>query len=129
MKTELIEKIIEKYLLEWTENKTESESVFIWKYVILRCRNAGVHFGKLEYANNWVYRLSESRRLYRWRIKNKNWVSLSELSLYWLDKEYSKINETIQLIEITEREWWEIIPVLDNNIINNFKNFKTYIPE
>ena len=129
MKTELIEKIIEKYLLEWTENKTESESVFIWKYVILRCRNAGVHFGKLEYANNWVYRLSESRRLYRWRIKNKNWVSLSELSLYWLDKEYSKINETIQLIEITEREWWEIIPVLSDNIINNFKNFKTYIPE
>jgi len=118
MKTELIEKILEKYLL-WEEvktteqvesNKNESnknESVFIWKYVILRCRNAGVHFGKLEYASNGVYRLSESRRLYYW--KNIKWISLSETALYWIDDD-SKVCAVINLIEITEREWWEIIP-------------------
>jgi hypothetical protein len=126
MNEKLIEKILEKYLF-WNEinQKEESESVFIWKYIILRARNAGVHFWKLEYAKNWVYRLSESRRLYRWRIKNKNWVSLSELAEKWIDEEYSMVCVEIPLIEITEKEWAELIPV---NSIESFKNIKNYIP-
>lgn len=129
MKEEIILKLLERLLLNDSkiEISNESESVFIWKYVLLRWGNAWVHFGKLEYACNGVYRLSESRRLYRWRIKNKNWISLSELATYWLEKEYSKICIPIKLIEITEREWGEIIPV-EESIIEDFKNFIVYKP-
>jgi len=128
---ELLMKLVEK-LLDWDntqtiEKKEETDSIFIWKYVILRARNAWVHFWKLEYANNWVYRLSESRRLYRWRVKGKNWISLSELATYWLDTEYSKVCVPIKLIEITEREWAEIIPI-EETVCDSFKNIITYNP-
>lgn len=125
MNEKLIEKILEKYLL-WDTKIEETESIYIWKYIILRARNAWVHFGKLEYAKNWVYRLSESRRLYYWEIKNKQWVSLSDLAIQWLN-DNSKVCTMINLIEITEREWAEIIPVSEW-VIDSFKNAKIYIP-
>ncbi len=125
MNDKLIEKILEKYILWNSEvkNDNENESIFIWKYVILRCRNAGVHFGKLEYAYNWVYRLSESRRLYYW--KNIKGITLSETALYWLDDD-SKVCAIIPLIEITEREWAEIIPC-EQISIDSIKWKKDYI--
>lgn len=130
-KEELVLSLIGK-LLKSSDNisntiEEKSESVLIWKYVILRCRNAGVHFWKLEYVNNWVYRLSESRRLYRWRIKDQNWVSLSELAEKGIDTEYSKVCIELKLIEITERDWWEIIPV-NEWVINSFKDIEVFIP-
>lgn len=130
-KEELVLSLIDK-LLNSSDNSSKtieekSESVFIWKYVILRCRNAGVHFWKLEYAKNWIYRLSESRRLYRWRIKDQNWVSLSELAEKGIDNEYSKICIELKLIEISERDWWELIPV-NEWVINSFKDIEVFIP-
>lgn len=130
-KEELVLSLIDKLLNSGgntaISSTEKSESVFIWKYVILRCRNAGVHFWKLEYANDWVYRLSESRRLYRWRIKDQNGVSLSELAEKWIDTEYSKVCIKLNLIEIIEREWWEIIPV-NELVISSFKDIEVYIP-
>lgn len=126
------ESLILKVLNMLLDNKDTSdevwqnESIFIWKYVILRCRNAWVHFGKLEYAKNWVYRLSESRRLWYWCIKDKKWVSLSELAIYWISND-SKVCELLELIEITEKEWAEIIPV-KLWVEDTFKNIKVYLP-
>ena len=130
MNEKLLEKVLDKLLFNEnvaTNNESWNESVFIWKYIILRARNAWVHFGRLEYASNWVYRLSESRRLYRWRIANKNWVSLSELAEKWIDTEYSKVCTKLDLIEITERDWAELIPV-NETVIASFKDIKVYIP-
>ena len=107
MKEQIIEKILEKYLFSEKEQENENESIFIWKYVILRCRNAWVHFWKLLYAKNGVYRLEDSRRLYYW--KTIKWISLSELAEFWINKKESKICTKIKLIEITEKEfiWFE----------------------
>ncbi len=116
-KEQLIISLIEK-LIGGNDTKIEvlekeSESIFLWKFVILRCRNAGVHFWKLEYANDWVYRLSDSRRLYYW--KTIKWITLSEVAEYGLHDD-SKVCKTLKLIEITEREGAEIIPCTDEAI-------------
>ena len=116
-------------LLDWgneAKDESVSESIFIGKYVILRCRNAWVHFGKLEYANNGIYRLSESRRLYYWRVENNQWVSLSDLAEKGLDDD-NKTCIKLDLIEITEKEGAETIPV-NTEVIDSFKNAKVYIP-
>ena len=124
-KEDLIVKVLNMLLdNKQVGNTWDSDSIHIWKYVLLRCRNAGVHFGKLEYANarDWLYRLSESRRIWYW--KTKQWISLSELALYGLHPD-SKVCDTIHLIEITEKEWAEIIPV---KLVESFKNQKVYTP-
>ena len=41
-------------------------SDWIGQYVIVRCRDAGVHAGVLESASGRTCRLAESRRLWRW---------------------------------------------------------------
>ena len=116
-------------LLDWgneAKDESVSESIFIGKYVILRCRNAWVHFGKLEYANNGIYRLSESRRLYYWTVENNQWVSLSDLAEKGLDDD-NKTCIKLDLIEITEKEGAETIPV-NTEVVDSFKNAKVYIP-
>lgn len=51
--------------------KSESKEVakIQGDYVIVRCRNAGVHAGYLEYRKDGVVRLKNSRRLWRWWSK------------------------------------------------------------
>jgi len=88
-----------------------TDSILIWKYIILRARNAWVHFWKLVYENNWFYRLEKSRRLYYWETANK-WISLSEVAEFWITDK-SKVCKELEIIEITEKEWWEIIPCTD----------------
>lgn len=48
---------------------------WIGKYVIVRCRDAGVHSGVLEWAEGRECRLSESRRLWYWEAKDKDFLS------------------------------------------------------
>jgi len=127
-KEKLILTLLEKLL--WEEKTIISskwESHFIWEYILLRCRNAWVHFWKLEsIQDNIKYTLSNSRRIYYWRIKDNKWVSLSDLAKNGLDND-SKICAELPLIEITELEWAEIIPV-DKNVIGEFQNIQVYIP-
>ena len=49
---------------------TKSRSDFVGEYVIVRCRDAGVHFGKLDWWSDRTARLSSARRLWRWKAGN-----------------------------------------------------------
>ena len=44
------------------------ENGMIGKYVIVRCRDAGVHAGVLKANNEREALLDEARRLWRWRV-------------------------------------------------------------
>ncbi len=70
------------------------------KYVIVRCRDAGVHAGVLEshYGRECV--LTESRRLWYWKpASNKSF--LSGVAVAGLHKE-SKVGATLPRIHLTE---------------------------
>ena len=127
-KEELVLSIIDKLLNNTSNNEVKkeenNESIFLWKYVILRTRNAWVHFWKLVYAVNWFYRLENSRRLYYWETDNK-WISLSEVAEYGITDK-SKVCKLLSTIEIIEKEWWEIIPCSDNSI-KSIQEKKDYI--
>lgn len=133
MNKELMEKIIEKYLLwETTNNEVVNTdnnilwSEFIWKYVILRGYDSWVHFGKLVFAKKWLYRLEDSRRLWGWTAKESIW--LSWVAIYWVKKsERTKICPVIPLIEITDEKISEIIPCSDESI-KIIKEFEIYNP-
>lgn len=130
-KEKLIMTLLEKLLNDDStiiEPSNKEESIHLWKYVLLRCRNAWVHFGKLESVkDNVKYVLSESRRVYYWKIKWSRWISLSELAQEWLHQD-SKICANIDLIEITELEWAEIIPIVSKSVVKDFQNKEVYIP-
>lgn len=51
------------------------KSDMIGKYVIVRCKDAGVHAGVLEAASGREAVLSESRRLWYWRSKKGSFLS------------------------------------------------------
>lgn len=132
MNKELMEKIIEKYLLWETQKDIVIEqdnilwSEFIWKYVILRWYDSWVHFGKLVFAKKWLYRLEDSRRLWGWTAKESIW--LSWVAVYWVKKsDRTKICPTIPLIEITDDRISEIIPCSEE-AIKIIKEFEIYNP-
>lgn len=135
-KEELILSLIDKLLnnnisnnesiVEKKEDNNLLWSSLIWKYVILRGYDSWVHFGKLEFASTWLYRLSDSRRLWGWTAKESIW--LSWVAIYWVKESwYTKICPTIPLIEITDNRISEIIPCSDE-AINIIKNFTIYNP-
>ena len=74
MKTELIEKVI-GMLLDG-ETPTSGEKEMIGDYVIVRCRDAGVHAGTLVSYEGREVVLKNSRRLWYWKCAN-NQHSLS----------------------------------------------------
>ena len=47
----------------------------IGKYVIVRCKDAGVHAGILEHASGREALLSQSRRLWYWKSKKGSFLS------------------------------------------------------
>ena len=71
----------------------------IGKYVIVRCRDAGVHAGVLESTNGRECVLSESRRLWYWKPANGQ-AFLSGVAAYGLDSA-SKIGAPVK-IHLTE---------------------------
>ena len=125
MNDKLIEKILEKYLLgndTIVEGKTVKWQEFIWKYVILRWYDSGVHFGILEKVEEDYYVLKDSRRLYRFWCQE--WVWLTDLAQNWLiEKDSNKICKTIPLIWITDKRISEIIPCSEK-AIESIKNYK-----
>lgn len=72
----------------------------IGKYVIVRCRDAGVHAGELLAAEGREATLKDSRRLWYWKPANKK-KFLSGVAVSGLDLS-SKIGTTLPLLHLTE---------------------------
>jgi hypothetical protein len=72
----------------------------IGQYVIVRCRDAGVHAGVLESHHGRECILTESRRLWRWAPKSGKW--LSAVANNGLDEAESKISQEVPRIHLTE---------------------------
>ena len=72
----------------------------IGKYVIVRCRDAGVHSGVLESHNGRECVLTDSRRLWYW--KTKKGAFLSSLAVDGLDSADSKVGKPVERIHLTE---------------------------
>jgi len=94
MKTELIEKLI-GMLLDG-ETPTGGEKEMIGDYVIVRCRDAGVHAGTLVSYEGREVVLKNSRRLWYWKCAN-NQHSLSGVAEEGITQE-SKIPGMVRKI-------------------------------
>ena len=94
----------------------------IGKYVIVRCRDAGVHAGVLRIAHGRSCSLTESRRLWYWKPAN-NAAFLSGVAVHGLHID-SKIGDAVD-IDLTEN--CEIIactPTAEASI----RGMKSYAP-
>lgn len=79
---------------------TAAKHPAIGKYVIVRCRDAGVHAGVLTAAEGRSCSLKESRRLYYWKTKPNGSDFLSGIALNGLH-EGSKVGGPVT-IHLTE---------------------------
>ena len=86
---------------------SENSSGMIGNYVIVRCRDAGVHAGTLVSQSGRECVLSNSRRLWYWKAKKG--AFLSAVSIYGVDSD-SKIGPVVSDIYLSEN--CEIIPCL-----------------
>ena len=78
----------------------------IGKYVIVRCRDAGVHAGVLESSNGRECVLSEARRLWYWKVRgNGDFLNAIALSGVHPDSKLSAPVERIHLTENCEIIW------------------------
>jgi hypothetical protein len=77
---------------------SDGEQVDNWvgKYVIVRCRDAGVHAGVLKSRNDRQCELTESRRLWFWKVADKG-AFLSGVATHGLDKS-SKVGEPVDIV-------------------------------
>lgn len=114
MNKNLIEKLL--LMLLWEEEKTKITTFqnetpanaphTIWDYVIVRSYYSGVMYWKYMWKSiEWGIVLHKSRRL--WYRQSKQWVSLSELSIYGIKKD-SKVTEPVD-IEIIDPTVCEIL--------------------
>lgn len=71
----------------------------IGRYVIVRCRDAGVHAGILESRQGRECVLTDSRRLWYWKPAKGKW--LSAVANHGLHED-SKISEPVKRIALTE---------------------------
>src|SRR5210317_450439 len=72
----------------------------IGKYVIVRCRDAGVHAGFLVSTDGRSCTLSRSRRLWYWKCAKG--AFLSGVAVHGLNHDESKIGVEQPLIKLTE---------------------------
>lgn len=83
-------------LLESNKPAKAHQSDLVGCYVIVRCRDAGVHAGELVSHSGREARLNESRRLWYWKPANDA-KFLSGVAVYGLSDE-SKIGEPINVL-------------------------------
>lgn len=83
-----------------SNTQPSSNQVLIGEYVIVRCRDAGVHAGILKSYNGREAVLAESRRLWYWKPAN-NQKYLSGCAVAGLHPD-SKVGAFISLIVLTE---------------------------
>ena len=120
-----------KQILSNTENKTpepqeKSQSqydAFIGKYVIVRHRMMGVNFGKVVAFDDNNITLTESRKLWKWNIKDVG-VCLEDVAISGLnpDTSKSKVSSTVTLVIIPNNQnlscLIEVSEQAKNSIIN-----------
>ena len=107
MKQEILLKLIEKLIDGESENAAAStQPTLIGQGVIVRCRDAGVHYGKLKSWNGREVILEDSRRMYRWWAKDE--MSLSGVARHGINREKSQIAGSLSLIILLDA--CEIIP-------------------
>ena len=78
----------------------EQPSPMIGRYVVVRCKNAGVHAGVLESQHGQGCVLNESRRLWYWKTKEGTGDFLSGIAENGLDSD-SKVGAPVR-IQLTE---------------------------
>lgn len=94
--------------------ESKIDNKMIGKYVIVRCRDAGVHTGYLESYNGREAVLTDSRRLWYWKPAN-NQKYLSGVAVAGLD-ECSKVGAKLDRIHLTET--CEIIQVNSDAVLS-----------
>lgn len=98
---ELNGKVYVEKVIDETVNKTSDsyKKYLIGRYVVVRCRDAGVHAGVLVDYHDRTVVLKDSKRLWYWKaIKNS---FLSGVSVWGITEE-SKTGDTLELIVLTE---------------------------
>jgi hypothetical protein len=70
---------------------------WIGKYVVVRCRDAGVHAGILVRRSEREAELTASRRLWYWQVANKG-AFLSGVATEGLDHKASKVGAPIDIV-------------------------------
>lgn len=83
-----------------TQQDQKLDNKMLGKYVIVRCRDAGVHTGYLESYNGREAVLTESRRLWYWKPAN-NQKYLSGIAVAGLHED-SKVGAKLDRIHLTE---------------------------
>ncbi|MBD3747768.1 MAG: hypothetical protein IE932_16330 [Sphingopyxis terrae] len=84
----------------------ERADPWIGKYVVIRTTQAGVHAGKLVSHDGQSAELTESRRLWYWKVANKG-AFLSGVATEGLDHGQSKVGAPI---DVRLTDVCEIIP-------------------
>jgi hypothetical protein len=92
-------------------------------YVIVRCKDAGVHAGVLEHYEGREAVLTESRRLWYWRPANGA-AFLSGVAVYGLEST-SKVGAAVPRIALTED--CEIIECTED-AATSLRSFAEYKP-
>lgn len=76
---------------------TAKSDPWIGKYVVVRCRDAGVHAGILKSRTDRECELTDSRRLWYWMVAG-NGAFLSGVATAGLDHAASKVGAPIDVI-------------------------------
>jgi len=79
---------------------TQLNSGMVGKYVIVRCRDAGVHSGVLEATDGRACVLTEARRLWFWKVKGSG-DFLNAIALSGVHPD-SKLSAPIERMQLTE---------------------------
>lgn len=80
--------------------ETPFNNGMLGKYVIVRCRDAGVHAGVLESTNGRECILTEARRLWYWKVKGSG-DFLNAIALSGVHDD-SKLSAPVERIHLTE---------------------------
>ena len=109
-----------KQLAAMFANSSTSQPSFdngmIGKYVIARCRDAGVHAGVLHATNGRECVLTEARRLWYWKIAGGRKGALNGVAVYGLSDE-SKVGVAVSRVHLTEScELLEVTPESEASI-------------
>lgn len=92
-------------------NESEFKHEYTGKHVIVRCRDAGVHFGILKSINGRTVEITNTRRMYRWWAAKQ--MTLSAVAEFGLNKEKA-LRIQNELPSIILLDACEVIPCSDD---------------